>query len=117
MTTKHIKDNTAPQLRRIMKTYTQSAEVLEALEAFRVMRQQIKRPLTVRGLQLIWTELIKLAGGSDAAKVAILEQSIMNSWRGVFPLKKPVRRAGQHGNTRPDGLDRDYGQSSFGALD
>ena len=109
-------NDTAYQLRRQAQEYTQTPELLDALEQFRVMRQKIKRPLTSRALQLICTELNKLSGGVDSVKVAILEQSITNAWRGVFPLKGGVRRgAGQHGNTKPDGTRRNY-ESDFGAL-
>lgn len=110
--------DTAPELRKAMQEYTAVPALLDALEQFRAMREKAKRPLTSRALQLICTELDKLAGGIDAVKVAILEQSIVNSWRGVFALKGGVARrgTGQHGNTKPDGSSRDYGQSDFGAL-
>jgi len=114
MTTDH--QNTVPQLRQIMRDYTASPELLDALEQFRVMREHCKKPLTVRALQLIFRELDKLSGGNEAQKIAILEQSIINSWRGVFPLASGRRVSGQHGNKKPDGKARDYGQSDFGAL-
>ena len=111
--------NTVPDLRRAMKAYTTSPELLDELEEFRVMRAHIKRPLTVRALQLICKDLDKLSGGIESVKVAILEQSIANSWRGVFALKGNTasRGTGQHGNTRKDGTARHYGQSDFGALE
>ena len=120
MTTDH--QNTVPQPRRTMRDYTASPELLDALEQFTIMREHCKKPLTVRALQLIFRELDKLSGGNEAQKIAILEQSIINSWRGVFPLASgrraapPSRISGQHGNKNPDGKTRDYGQSDFGAL-
>lgn len=72
--------------------------------------------MTARALQLIFRELDRLSGDNEALKIAILEQSIINSWRGVFPLPAGRRSSGQHGNKRPDGKERDYGQSDFGAL-
>ena len=108
--------NTVSALRRAMRDYTESPELLDALEQFRDMRTHCKKPLTVRALQLICRELDKLSGGNEAIKIAILEQSIINSWRGVFPLATGRRVSGQHGNKRADGKARDYGQSDFGAL-
>ena len=44
------------------------------------------RPLTDRAEELIINELNKLST-DEKIQVAILNQSIMNSWQGVFPLK------------------------------
>lgn len=112
--------NNAPDLRRAMAEYTVDPGLLDALEQFRVMREKIKKPLTLRALQLIFAELDRLSGGDNAVKGWILEQSIVNCWRGVFALKGGVgggrRAAGAHGNSKADGSAREYGQSDFGAL-
>ena len=42
----------------------------------------------------VFRELENLGGNDDALKIAVLEQSILNAWQGVFALKGPVR-AGQ----------------------
>jgi hypothetical protein len=56
-------------------------------EAFIEMRKKIPRaPLTARARQMVIKELDKLRlAGNDPA--AVLDQSTMNGWRGVFPLK------------------------------
>ena len=49
-------------------------------------RQKIKAKMTVRAMQLAIKELGKLRqNGHDPA--AVLEQSVLNGWKGVFPLK------------------------------
>ena len=58
----------------------------KAWKEFKVMRIKNRKPLTERGEELIINELNKLAS-SGILQVAILNQSIMNSWQGVFPLK------------------------------
>lgn len=58
-----------------------------AMEDFADMRQKIKKPLTEKARELTLSELEKLAPGDEATKVAILEQSILHCWQGVFPLK------------------------------
>jgi hypothetical protein len=50
------------------------------------MRERIRRPMTGEALRLILARLDRLAD-SDGEKIAIVEQSIMNSWQGVFALK------------------------------
>ena len=51
------------------------------------MRKSIKRPMTDRALKIM---LKKLNGFSDNAEtqIKILEQSIVNSWQGIFQLKE-----------------------------
>jgi hypothetical protein len=54
--------------------------------SFKEMRQAIKKPMTGRAAELTIKKLESLRrAGSPANKV--LEQSIMNSWQGVFPIK------------------------------
>lgn len=53
------------------------------------MRDSIKAPIkTEKGLTLILNKLNKLSNGDVQASREILEQSIMNSYKGVFPLKQ-----------------------------
>lgn len=51
------------------------------------MRKFIKKPMTEHALELALNNLDKLAN-SEEEQIAILEQSISNSWQGLFPLKK-----------------------------
>lgn len=63
-------------------------ELVSALKDFEEMRKASKAPMTDKARQLILANLTKLAGDDVALKVKILEQSISNSWKGVFPLKE-----------------------------
>ena len=58
----------------------------ETWDAFEEMRRKIKRPLTDRARQLTLGKLSELRAQGHASK-AVLEQSILNSWQGVFPLR------------------------------
>ena len=52
------------------------------------MRKQIKKPLaTDRAIELAIKKLDKLSGGDNDKAIEILNQSILNSWQGLFPLK------------------------------
>lgn len=71
--------------------YTESQELREALHAFVESRRAIRKPLSPHGLHLALQELDKLAATDDALKVAIVNQSVLNGWQGLFPLKDNAR--------------------------
>lgn len=50
------------------------------------MRKAIKKPLTTYGLELAIKKLKNLSGDINK-QVEIVNQSVMNSWQGLFPLK------------------------------
>ena len=78
---------------KIISAYTDNNELAETLKDFIKMRKTIKSPLTDRALKGILNKLDKF-GNSDFEKIEILENSIMNSWRGVFELKNKKTPAG-----------------------
>lgn len=57
-----------------------------ALEDFVEYRKKIKKPVTQRALDLLVKKLLEMSD-NDAERVKILEQSIMQGWIGIFPLK------------------------------
>ncbi len=61
--------------------------------AFVKMRKKVKASLTEKGSELILIELEKIGQNKND----VLEQSILNSWRGVFPLHT---QGGYSGNKR-----------------
>jgi hypothetical protein len=69
-----------------------SEEVYLALLEFEKFRRKIRKPLTEHGAELILKKLGELrAQGQDPVKV--IEQSIMNGYQGLFPVKG---QNGQH---------------------
>lgn len=70
--------------------YSENPELNNSLHEFIEMRETIKRPLTKRGSELVLKELNKLSHCDDE-KIEILNQSILNSWQGLFPLKKEIK--------------------------
>ena len=63
-----------------------------AFARFVGFRRDINKPLTADGAELIKKELGQI-GCDVEERIAILDQSIMNHWTGVYPLKKkrPVK--------------------------
>lgn len=72
----------------ISKTINIKSSLNNTLEDFTVMRKAIKKPLTLKGKELIIRKLQRIAPNDGKRQVAILEQSIENSWQGVFDLKE-----------------------------
>ncbi len=62
-----------------------SEEFKEAVRDFIEFRKEKKKPLTARGFELFIRKLEKLASDEET-QIKIIEQSIENSWTGVFPL-------------------------------
>ena len=52
------------------------------------MRKQIKKPLTPHGVKLLISKLSKINQETGQDPSEVLDQSTMNSWQGVFPLKE-----------------------------
>ena len=66
-----------------------------AVDDFKSFRKKIKAPMTDRAVELLLINLDKLANDDDA-KIAILNQSIVNGWKGVFQLKDAENGNGRH---------------------
>lgn len=58
----------------------------KAVNDFVEYRKKIKKPMTDRAVELMVKKLDSMAQSEDE-KIAILEQSILNGWQGIFPLK------------------------------
>ena len=58
-------------------------KLLSALRAFDQMRTRIKKPMTERAKELL---LAKLQTFPSRDWISILDQSVMSSWQGIFPL-------------------------------
>lgn len=65
----------------------QPISIQQPLREFVKMRKAIKKPITTHGLELAVKKLHELAK-TESEAVAVIEQSVMNSWQGFFALKK-----------------------------
>ena len=72
--------------REVIKAYTDNLNLQETLEQFLEMRKEIKKPMTGNAVKRLTTKLDGLAT-TDNEKIAILEESIINGWQSVWPLK------------------------------
>ncbi|WP_196607111.1 hypothetical protein [Pectinatus frisingensis] len=79
----------------LFEKYTQNPALLTALDDFFEMRKKTKSIMTNRAIELMLSKLDKLAS-DDETKIAILNQSVMNSWKGIFELKNNNNRLPSH---------------------
>ena len=73
----------------------ETSELDKALDSFAQMRRIIRAPLTDRAKELIIAKLEKLAP-TEEEKIAILNQSIENGCKCVYPLKDDQAPRGQY---------------------
>lgn len=79
---------TNKEIGRMISEYTNNVLLVDALNEFVLMRTAIKDPLaTERAMNGILKRLDE-HGKTDNYKIKMLEISIINSWKSVFPLKK-----------------------------
>ncbi len=78
----------------------------EALARFEKFRWQIRKPLTAEGKELLREELCRI-GKNDRERVAILNQSIMNGWSGIYPPRKEKPKNAFHNFKERDEVDYD----------
>lgn len=73
----------------LIEGYTEDLQLRNTIYEFLKMRKAIKAPMTSNALKLMLNKLDRLAPKDIHCdlRIAILEQSIMNSWKGIFELK------------------------------
>jgi hypothetical protein len=70
----------------------------EAWEGFAAMRKSIKKPMTQRAMDLAVKALAKLAEMGHAP-AAVLNQSTLHSWIGLFEVKNATGQSNTRGNS------------------
>lgn len=76
-----------------------SGEVLEAFRGYMDYRKSIGAAMTDRAVQLAVNKLNELAPGNPSVQVAIINQSVLNGWKGLFALKDVEQKSPQKGST------------------
>ena len=95
LTNSTVNDNVNVNVTVNDSSLKKNQKVDKALKEFKKMRVKIHAPLTEHAEKIMMKKLEKLAGDNEKKKIEILEQSIMNCWKGVFQLntdnKKPQK--------------------------
>lgn len=70
------------------KAYFPNDEELdEAFRGYVDFRKEIKKTMTDRAIELAIEKLNNLSGGDNRKAIQIVNQSVINGWLGLFPLK------------------------------
>lgn len=91
-TNKNIKKN--KNVKNERKIYSENPLLNDSILEFIEFRKSIKSPMTDKAISLMIGKLDKLTPDVNE-QVEILNQSIMNGWKGVFPLKKEQQTSGR----------------------
>lgn len=83
---KNKKEKKSTEIDDLINSNFTDKEIIDTVYEFIKMRKAIKKPLTTRGLQLMIKKLYSLTTNVDE-QIEILNNSIMNNWQGIFPLK------------------------------
>lgn len=76
--------------------YNDELKLDTAVKEFITFRKKIKKPMTDYAVKLMFSKLNKLSSDTDE-QVEILNQSIINGWQGIYPLKREEKKNGQNG--------------------
>lgn len=94
---KKEKKSPSADLEKIIRDNFSDNEVIDCVKEFIKMRKAIKKPLTQRGLELMIKKLYGFTTNIDE-QIEILNNSIMNNWQGIYPLKKDIRNSNIKGS-------------------
>lgn len=86
-TTKEVKNKRIKDIGEFVSELTPSINLQKAILDWVDMRNKNKKPPTEKAIQLAYAKVKSLASTEDEA-VAIFNQSTLNNWSGVFPLKE-----------------------------
>lgn len=92
------------------KVYSDVPELNQAILSFIEFRKSIKKPMTDHAVGLLFKKLNDMTTSIDE-QIEIINQSIVNGWQGVFPLKEQKTqqiRPGYHKQTKAEELEDFY---------
>lgn len=93
--------------------FTTNSELREALKDYVNHRKQIKKALSERALDLCLKKLEEFSS-DPAEQVKIVNQSIMQGWVGLFPLKQDIQQTQSKKKSIKYGFDqRDYTSDGY----
>jgi hypothetical protein len=94
---KEIKKKNETEIDQLINSSFTNEELKNTVYDFIKMRKAIKKPLTTKGLELMIKKLYTLSTDIDE-QIQILNNSIMNNWQGIFPIKQECKQKNNKGN-------------------
>ena len=87
---KNKKNKKSTEIDDLINSNFKDEELKNTVYEFIKMRKAIKKPLTTRGLELMIKKLNGITTDVNE-QMEILNNSIMNNWQGIFPLKQNTK--------------------------
>ncbi|MEA4963986.1 helix-turn-helix domain-containing protein [Lutispora sp.] len=84
---KEGKNKSSPTYQKIIDSFTQDEKLIEAIWGYIQMRIAKRAKPTDRALELVLKNLTLMAAGDIQVQIDILNQSTMNNWTDIYPLK------------------------------
>lgn len=112
-----IKRNTKEKnvsLSDVLEEQVPDEKLKKAFVDFIEMRKLIKKPLTPQALKLAIGKVSELSGGDVEKAVQIIDQSVLNNWQGLYPLKTEVVGRSTHCGTSNNPYSIDWNQFTGG---
>lgn len=97
-------------------TYSDDPELNKAILDFIEYRKKIKSPMTPRAIELLLSKLNKLSP-DKATQIKIINQSILNGWKGVFSLKEESKEQTKTPNKFNQFPQRTYTAQDYAELE
>ena len=91
-----------------IKKYYDDPDLDKAFSDYVAMRKQIKKPMTDKAVLLAKKKLNDLSGGNTEIAIMIIDQSVMNSWQGLFPLRNDYKQEQQKSKSNAGAYSRKY---------
>lgn len=74
--------------KNIEERFYEDDDLNETFKDYVAMRKATKEPLTPRAITIAKNKIEEYSKGNKAIAIALIEQSILNNWKGIFPLKE-----------------------------
>lgn len=112
-----IKRNTKEKnvsLSDVLEGQVPDEKLKKAFVDFIEMRKLIKKPLTPQALKLAIGKVSELSGGDVEKAVQIIDQSVLNNWQGLYPIKDDTASRSIHCGTNNNPYSIDWNQFTGG---
>lgn len=77
--------------KKLVESFNFGTELQDAIFDFIDMRTMIKKPMTERAIKMLVNKVLKMSD-NDTTRIAIIDQSIMNNWLDIYPLKNNYQK-------------------------
>ena len=104
-----------PTFDDLISNYTNNQELHTCLIEYIKMRKANRKATTNRAIELVLKKLDSLTT-SESVKIDIINQSIMNGWQGVFPLKTNNSNGKTYNNPKNDIIEHNYSRDQLNSV-